>query len=360
VVGAVLDCRFDTAIALCERLDQAARAGVGTRATAVTLRGWARSRRGELSGAADDARAAFELLGAYADPPDGTGELVTAISVAASFLVEPLIERPELAELRAAATGQSNAIYPVGTAAGAWVLLARGRLKLAHGDPDDAAEALRLSGAILEALGGARPDPWSWRSGLALCMADRAPAQAIALAEQELEMADRHGSQRAVGQALLALGTVRQGNPRIASLGAAVSSLQACDAPLELARAQVQLGIALRRANQPSEARGSLVDGENLAQACGATGLATRARHELEMLTSRRRGANAGIAGLTASELRVAQLAATGMSNQQIARTLYVAIRTVTTHLTAVYRKLEIPGRHMLAEYLARTSDRYS
>jgi DNA-binding CsgD family transcriptional regulator len=52
---------------------------------------------------------------------------------------------------------------------------------------------------------------------------------------------------------------------------------------------------------------------------------------------------------LTVSERRVAELAATGLSNPEIAQTLFVTRKTVETHLGRVYSKLDIPGRAQLA-----------
>ena len=51
---------------------------------------------------------------------------------------------------------------------------------------------------------------------------------------------------------------------------------------------------------------------------------------------------------LTASERRIAELAADGLTNRQIADALFVTPRTVEGHLTQVFRKLEISGRREL------------
>ena len=58
---------------------------------------------------------------------------------------------------------------------------------------------------------------------------------------------------------------------------------------------------------------------------------------------------------LTASELRVARLAADGRSNTDIAQELYVTVKTVETHLGHVYRKLGITGRGKLVHVLAES-----
>ena len=60
-----------------------------------------------------------------------------------------------------------------------------------------------------------------------------------------------------------------------------------------------------------------------------------------------------GVDSLTASELRVARMAETGMTNRQIAEALFVTIRTVTTHLGHVYQKLDVSGREQLADAIA-------
>ena len=62
-----------------------------------------------------------------------------------------------------------------------------------------------------------------------------------------------------------------------------------------------------------------------------------------------------GIEALTASERRVAQMAAAGMSNREIAQALFVTIKAVALHLTHVYQKLDITGRAQLAGALPET-----
>jgi DNA-binding CsgD family transcriptional regulator len=56
-----------------------------------------------------------------------------------------------------------------------------------------------------------------------------------------------------------------------------------------------------------------------------------------------------GLESLTASERRVAQLAAEGISNNEIAQALFVTVKTVEAHLSGVYRKLDIQSRRELA-----------
>jgi DNA-binding NarL/FixJ family response regulator len=80
---------------------------------------------------------------------------------------------------------------------------------------------------------------------------------------------------------------------------------------------------------------------------------AARAETELRATGARpRRTALRGIEALTPSERRVAELAAKGPTNREIAQTLFVTQRTVEVHLTSVYRKLDIDSRSQLAAAL--------
>ena len=60
-----------------------------------------------------------------------------------------------------------------------------------------------------------------------------------------------------------------------------------------------------------------------------------------------------GVESLTASESRVAELAADGLTNREIAQALFVTMRTVEGHLTQVFRKLDLSSREQLAGALA-------
>ena len=99
--------------------------------------------------------------------------------------------------------------------------------------------------------------------------------------------------------------------------------------------------------------RAPLRDAFEIASHCGAQPLAEHARNELYAAGGRpRREALTGPESLTPSERRVAELAAAGQSNRDIARTLYVTPKTVEVHLTSVYRKLGIRSRAGLSNAL--------
>jgi DNA-binding CsgD family transcriptional regulator len=144
------------------------------------------------------------------------------------------------------------------------------------------------------------------------------------------------------------------GDSALTGLREAVDVLERSPARLEHARALTDLGAALRRAGRRVEARDALQDGLRLAERCGAGALIERARTELRAAGGRTSvPEGAGVELLTASERRVAELAAQGQSNPEIAQALYVTRKTVETHLGHVYRKLDIPGRRKLPEALA-------
>jgi DNA-binding CsgD family transcriptional regulator len=93
-----------------------------------------------------------------------------------------------------------------------------------------------------------------------------------------------------------------------------------------------------------------LEEGLDLAERCGAAALAETARTELRAAGGRSSDPfGSPLAQLTVSERRVAELAAEGRSNPEIAQALFVTRKTVETHLGHVYRKLDIAGRGELA-----------
>ena len=115
------------------------------------------------------------------------------------------------------------------------------------------------------------------------------------------------------------------------------------------ARSLLFLGRAQRRHRKWAAARHSLEEAARVFETLGAVGWAEQARAELER-TGARRPVPKG--DLTPSERRVAQLAATGLSNKEIAADLVVSVYTVEKHLSRVYAKLGIRSRGHLASAL--------
>jgi DNA-binding CsgD family transcriptional regulator len=183
-------------------------------------------------------------------------------------------------------------------------------------------------------------------------------AEAVTLVEQELEAAHAWGAPVGIAVSLRTLGMITGGAGGLANLAEAVEMLGASPARLEHARALVELGGALRRANRRAEARERLHEGVEIAHRIGALALVGQANEELAATGARpRKVLRTGIETLTASERRVAQLAAQDMTNKDIAQSLFVTVKTVEVHLSSVYRKLEINSRRQLSSVLEDPSD---
>jgi DNA-binding NarL/FixJ family response regulator len=91
-------------------------------------------------------------------------------------------------------------------------------------------------------------------------------------------------------------------------------------------------------------ARETLRRALDLTQRCGALSLASRAQDELAASGARRikRTLLTGVGALTPSERRVAQMAAEGLTNRQIAQQLFLTTKTIEMHLRNAYSKLGV------------------
>lgn len=197
----------------------------------------------------------------------------------------------------------------------------------------------------------ANPEAFPWRIGLARCEAALGNEEdARAIAAEALDVAHRAEGVRGVGIALRTQGTLAGGTEGIELLGEAVETLAGTRARLHYAEALLEHGAALRRANFRKDAREPLREALELAHRCGARPLEERARVELAATGARpRKAVFTGVEALTPSELRVARLAAEGMTNREIAQSLTVTAKTVETHLRHVYQKLDLAKRAELA-----------
>jgi DNA-binding CsgD family transcriptional regulator len=195
---------------------------------------------------------------------------------------------------------------------------------------------------------------YNWRSEAAITHAMLGNAvEARWLAQQAVEVARGFGRPRGLGVALRAAGLAEGGERGLDLLAEAVTVLEHSEAPIELARALTDQGAALRRAGQRMQARTQLERGLDLAHHLGARRIASQSRSELIAAGAKpRRDAITGRDALTASELRVARLAAAGKTNREIAQTLFITTKTASAHLSRVYRKLDVTRRSQLAEAL--------
>lgn len=124
--------------------------------------------------------------------------------------------------------------------------------------------------------------------------------------------------------------------------------------PLERARARLHYGEWLRRARRPAEARPLLAAALEVFERLGAEPLAGIARAELRaagVTTTSTEDAGDLLGALTAQERQIVTLAASGLTNREIAERLRLSPRTVASHLYHVYPKLGVSRRHELREF---------
>ena len=305
--------------------------------------------RGALIEAEADGRAALEAL------PERE---VWFRPASHGWLAQILVERGSVDE----AAGLLDTVEPTvapDAFSRAPLLRARALVAGARGDHRAALEHALELGRALASFGHNNPPASypAWRSLAAIeHHALGESTQALALAQEEVELARAWGAPRTLGRALRILGLIQATDAGIDLIREAVSVLEPSPARLEHAYALADLGAALRRANHRSEAREHLRQALDLAQRSGATRLAEHAHEELIATGARpRRIVRTGAAALTPSERRTAAMAAEGLSNREIAQALFVTLRTVEMHLSNAFRKLGVSSRTQLPAALAQS-----
>lgn len=124
----------------------------------------------------------------------------------------------------------------------------------------------------------------------------------------------------------------------------AIAAYQALDLPVYRARALMMAGSIARRRRLRTHARVLLDEAVVLFTECGAAGYLPRVQAELSRL-----GERSGPDQLTATEQQIAVLVAAGQTTHEVAASLFVSRRTVESHLTRIYRKLNVRSRAELA-----------
>ena len=305
------------------------------------VRAWASLECGALADAEADARWALERA-------EGGFRILAVTEV-----VRVLVERDEL-EAAEDVLGQLDDPRASRQVDVPRFLFARGQLRGAQGRLQEAFDDLVECGQRCERLGLPVVSAVVWRAEAAVvCAALGDMEEARRLAGEQLERARTFGRPRRLGISLRACGLIEGGESGLELLREAVQTLERSQSPLELARALSNYGAALRRAGRRVQARAELERALDLAHRCGARRIANQARAELIAAGAKpRRDAITGRDALTAGELRVARLAADGLTNREIAQALFITTKTAKGHLSHVYRKLEITRRGQLANAL--------
>lgn len=304
------------------------------------LRGELAFRRGSLANVEAQMRVALGVTTA-------AGDLVGA-AVATGLLITTLLELDQHARAGDALDAFNSPLEALPPQPQfIFLLSARGRLRLRRGDLAGGLSDLHECGRRYELIDARNPVFVPWRVDAALVHRAHGELDAAwVLAREELAAARDWGTPGAIGAAQRLIGLLSSGEEAIVLLREAASMLAESPARLEHARALVDLGAALRRTNRRADAREPLTRGLDLADRCGARVLSQRARDELRAMGARpRRARLSGLEALTASERRVAELAASGLSNTEIAQNLFVTRKTIEKHLGNAYIKLGVKSR---------------
>ncbi len=239
-----------------------------------------------------------------------------------------------------------------------WMMTCLGALELSLGDHAAADRVLGPYLPLLESSGVGEP-------GVFAFVADEAEALIGLDRAQEAEplidwLAERGAAldrpwALAAAARCRALKLASEGRPNEAMEAAneALRSHERVPMPIELARTLLVKGRLQRRSREKSAAKQSLEEALRIFEEAGAMAWADRTREELQRVGLRPRASS----GLTATESRVAELAAAGLTTRAIAAEAFLAPKSVEGVLTRVYRKLGVSSRAQLAAKLARKSE---
>ena len=249
-------------------------------------------------------------------------------------------------DAEAAARWASEAIAGADAAGAGWDRLeglrARGVAQLLEHQPEQAAESLRAVWEHTQREGIADPGAFPVAPDLVEALSEAGDEDAAReVGERLRELSDqqdhpwgRAGTQRC--RAVLGLPADAQPAER---LGLRFDS----------ARTRLALGRAHRRSRRWGAARSALEQAVKEFDTLGSPGWAEQARAELARVGARRRLPSGQ---LSDAERRVAELAAAGRANKEIAQALFISVHTVETHLTRTYAKLGVRSRTQLGARL--------
>jgi DNA-binding CsgD family transcriptional regulator len=237
--------------------------------------------------------------------------------------------------------------------------LARARLALRHDRPAESAALVALVDERIGVLGHRDSPQIVWRPVAAAARhAVGDTDRALALIDEDIEIARRTHALGRLGRALRTKATIVDPAERLVVLQEAVDVLRGSERALERARALLALGVELHDGGDVTGARSALTEAREEAESCGAPSVANRALHALHATGARpRRTARTGLDSLTGAERRAVELAAAGRTNREIGAELMITAKTVEWHLGRAFAKLGVRSRRDLEGVLARRTD---
>jgi DNA-binding NarL/FixJ family response regulator len=310
-----------------------------SRSQALAIRSAIRRDMGDVVEATADAESAVRLAGreTWAEP---------RVALASALLQKAKYDRAEgvLNEIR-----EPRFIWDHHV-----MLLLRARLRMAADDLEGALKHLFRCGRSLAEAGIGNPMlvPWWLDTVWVLARLGR-QSEAMAVAEQSKAAADRWGTVESTALGLTVAGFAAPGLTGADMLSEARRLL--ADTPAQSLRipAEIGYGRILLQVGDAAGARRQLREAVDLAVRCGWPTMGAQARELLMAAGGRMPRVRRRLLDLlTAAERRVVDLAAAGAANREIARTLFVTLRTVETHLSSAYRKLDVASRTELASAL--------
>lgn len=240
-----------------------------------------------------------------------------------------------------------------------WPLWALGFAELSQRQPAGTDAVLRPLSDGLAAMGAGDPVmatflPDEIEALVALGELDRAEAY-LAPFERSAHELGRHWAMAAAARCRGLLQAARgESEAAFAAFERAFQVHEHVAMPFERARTLLIAGEVCRRFKRRGRARELLKEAVSTFEQLGSPLWAARADAELARVGS----PGSARDELTQTERRLAELAASGLSNQEVAERAFVSVKTVEANLTRVYRKLGVRSRVGLANALHATEGR--
>ena len=239
-----------------------------------------------------------------------------------------------------------------------WGFRVLGFLELSLGRLADASQHLSQADDVAESIGLRAPAQWRFQADhleVLIGLGELGRARVLLARFEERARVTSRPWPLATAARSRALLLAAQQDPDGAAVAIeqALAHHQHLAMPFELGRTLLAQGQLRRRAKQKRAARESLQQARQIFERLGAPLWAERAGAELARIGLRPRAP----LGLTPTEERVAELAAAGHTNREIAQALFLSVHTIEDNLRRIYGKLGIRSRTELA---ARSSARLS